>query len=277
MRRARRISAVAVCLLLCVTADVAPGQAAGDAEDPAVLLKRAFEKMFNYPSVRTVELRVLRGGRLAGRKVFDVAYQKFGERGHTILRFRAPEYLRDNALLMIEAESGENDTWLYQPGEGRIRRVSAYQKADSFYGSDLTFEDLENRRWSNYEIRDFGRLLETGGEFRVIEASPRRYSQHSRILVYLSPVTLAIGRIEFYKGTENALAKTIRILPKDVVEEDGVFKPSRMTVEVAGREWVTEVLFKRIEVAPELTTREFSTMRLHAEGRDLFEMVDRAK
>ena len=245
-------------------------------DDPTVFLDRAFDKMFNYPSVRRIELKILRNSRVAGRRVFDVAYRKFDGLGHTILRFRAPEYLRDNALLMIETPAGDNDTWLYQPQVGHLRRVSTYQKGDSFYGSDLTFEDLENRRWENYRAR-YAEDAEVGGQkFHVVEAFPRGHSPYSRISIYVAVRSLAIGRIEFFKGEESSPFRTILVDLGQLVEEAGVFKPGTMRVEVGGRDWATEIVFTRIEVSPDITSKAFSAMRLLAEGEDLFRMVERS-
>ncbi len=266
-----------VVLALSLVATHTGGASSPAAREPAQLLNVAFDKMFNYPSVRTIELKVFRNGRVTARREFDVAYRKFDGLGHTILRFRRPDYLRNNALLIIETESGSNDTWLYQPEEGHPRRVSTYQKADSFYGTDLTYEDLENRRWDNYDVRIAGSIESGGRKFQVLEALPMEYSPYSRISVHVEVDSLAIGRIEFFKGEESVPTKTIHVELNQLTEDAGVFKPRRMRVEVAGRDWTTEVTFKRIEASSDITSKAFSTMRLQAEGEDLFRMLDRSK
>ncbi len=141
-------------LALARTALAAP-EIPEDAVEPSALeiVQTAFDRMFNYPSVRSVTLSIHRGGSRITYRSFDVVYKKIDGRGRTLLRFTEPEYLRGNALLMIEEEDGRNDTWIYQRDLRRPRRVMAGHKGDSFYGSDLSFEDLEHHDWRRYQLR----------------------------------------------------------------------------------------------------------------------------
>jgi hypothetical protein len=81
------------------------------------------------------------------RKVDARLIQRIGGEGHTLLRFTEPDYLRDDAILVIETRDRGTLTWLYRSEDQRMRRLGVDQKADSFYGSDLTFEDLEHHDW----------------------------------------------------------------------------------------------------------------------------------
>lgn len=266
--------------ILCgVLAAVAAAEVSGESRDarpePADVVTRAFDRMLNYPSVRTIELRILRNGRVAGRRVFDVAYRKVEGRGHTILRFKEPEYLRDNALLMIEEESGENQTWLYQPEEARPRRVSTYQKSDAFYGSDLSFEDVENRRWQDYDLQYGDDRTAEGRHYLVVDARPRRHSPYTRASIWIERESGAIGRIEFYRREGQEPVKTMRVDLDTLREEKGLFIPKSMRFELTAREWSTEVNFLRVEVSPDIASRAFTTMRLQSEGEDLFDLVRR--
>ena len=93
------------------------------------LLRDAFERTLHAPGVRSVELRVHRGGQLVSRRAFDVAYRRDAEQARSLLRFTAPSYLRGHALLVLETPDGVSDTWLYQAEERRPRRVGTAHKA----------------------------------------------------------------------------------------------------------------------------------------------------
>jgi hypothetical protein len=100
-------------LALAQTGTAAPNVPEDAVEPPALeIVQTAFERMFNYPSVRSVTLRIHRGASRVTYRSFDVVYKKIDGRGRTLLRFTEPEYLRGNALLMIEEEDGRNDTWI---------------------------------------------------------------------------------------------------------------------------------------------------------------------
>ncbi len=275
MRGGTRLGALALAAALLLFA-TPRFLAAEDVVSPSAisLLEAAFDKMFNYPSIRSISLRIRRDGRDAGQRTFDIAYRKIDGRGHTILRFEEPSYLRGNALLMIQDDEGRNQTWLYRPGDGKARRVSTYQKADSFYGTDLSYEDLENRNWRDFDLTLLPDATEGGKAFNRVRAVSREYSRYSSVVIWIEKTLTAVAKIEFFQGDEAELVKTIRIDLEQVVEEAGLLKPGGMRVEIAGRDWVTEVDFTRIEINPEITRAMFATMRLHKKGQDLFKMVD---
>ncbi len=142
------------------------------------LLRDAFERTLHAPGVRSVELRVYRGGQLVSRRAFDIAYRRDAENARSLLRFTAPNYLRGHALLVLETPDGVSDTWLYQAEERRPRRVGTAHKADSFYGSDLSFEELEHQRFEHFALRRLPDASEAGVPCAVIEAVPQRDSQY---------------------------------------------------------------------------------------------------
>ena len=94
---------------------------------PHDVIQSAFDRMFNYPSVRSVALRIHRDGNRVNYRSFDVVYKRVDGRGRTLLRFTQPGYLRGNALLLLEEPDGRTDTWIYQRAERRARRVQAGQ------------------------------------------------------------------------------------------------------------------------------------------------------
>ncbi|MDJ0865048.1 MAG: outer membrane lipoprotein-sorting protein [Myxococcota bacterium] len=266
------------------TALVAVALAAGaaHAEDarpedaPLALVRRAFDRSFDHPGVRSVRLRIHRGGRVVSQRSFDVAYRRDDAGGRTILRFTAPEYLRGNALLVVERPDGTNDTWLYQPEERRPRRVGTRQKADSFYGSDLSFEDMEHHRWERFELRTLPAQREADRLCHVVDAFPAADSQYGRLRIWIEQQRLAVLRIDFYRGRREQPIKRLRVDPDDVGELGAWLRVQRLRVEQLGRSAFTEVVFERIEVDPHLTERAFSALRLEREDEDLFEWIGRA-
>ena len=275
-------SAACLAVLLCspglpVRAQEVDVSASPDpVHSPLAIVEQAFERMFNYPSVRSVRLRIYRNGRLVSRRNFDIVYQRLEGQGHTLLRFTEPEYLRGNGLLIIESSRGTNDAWLYQPEERRPRRVGTHQKGDSFFGSDLTYEDLEHQAWSRYELARQADATVDGQATYVIEAQPPADSQYSKLLIWIEKARLAVARIDFYRGSSSEPRKTLRVSMDTIAEQDGVLMPRFMLVEQHGREASTRVEFVRFEIDPGITARVFSAMRLQRENEDLFDLVRRS-
>jgi hypothetical protein len=233
--------------------------------------------MFNYASVRSVTLRIHRGeGRVTYRS-FDVVYKQVDGRGRTLLRFTEPAYLRGNALLIIEESDGRNDTWIYQRDMRRPRRVLAGHKGDSFYGSDLSFEDLEHHDWRRFDLRRLPDGVEEGKSVFVIEATTPADSQYSKAVAFVERERVALLRPDLFRSGSSEPVKSLRLLPGEIAEHGGILKPARMWVRQKGRDAATEVVFERIEDDPAIADTVFAAMRLEKSGEDLYQLVERLR
>lgn len=258
-----------------------PAQAddlAGTREPPPLeIVQGAFDRIFNYPSVRSVTLRIHRGGGRVALRAFDVVYREQDGRGRSLLRFRAPDYLRGHALLVIEEPDGRSDVWLYQPDARRPRRVSAARKADAFYGSDLAFEDLVHHDFRRWRLARLPDAVLHGRPCFAIEAVPPAHSHYGRLRAWVERERLALLRVEFFGQDDARPWKTLEIAPDELAEEDGILKPARMWVRQAGRDAATEVVFERIEAHPAIDETVFAPLRLERTGEDLFALVERLR
>ncbi|MDP6977283.1 MAG: outer membrane lipoprotein-sorting protein [Myxococcota bacterium] len=293
--RCALLSAVFAAVFSLVLVRPAGVSAAPD-ETPAARIEAAFDRLFDYPSVRTVELRIKRGGRTAGRREFDFARQLVDGRAHTIMRFTGPSYLRGNGILMIEGARGVSHTWFYQPEIDAPRRISTYQKEDAFFGSDLSYADLETRSWIDYEVTQLpasvcgpGGACETTDDagvasthaasaprFDRFEARPLEGGIYARHVIVIERSTGALARLESYRAGDPKPAKVLEVDLASLEGAGEVLIPRKMTVTRRDGEWVTEVAFPRVEIKPEIAESAFSAMRLRRGGTsDLFKLVDR--
>lgn len=274
-----RGAAALLCLTLGSGAASAGAQTSAQGIEPGArtILESAFDRMFNAPAVRSITLRIHRGGSRITYRSFDVVYKEVEGRGRTLLRFREPEYLRDHSLLILGEPDGRNDIWFYQPELGRPRRVLASHKGDAFYGSDLSFEDLEHHDWGRFGLRRLADAFEQGRAAFVVEALAPPDSQYSKLVAFVEQERRALLRLDLFKPGSERPVKSLELAPGEIVEEDGILKPSRMWVRQHGREAATEVLFERTEHDPAITDRVFATLRLERSGRDLYELVERLR
>jgi hypothetical protein len=251
-----------------------------DATEPSALeiVQTAFDRMFNYPSVRSVTLRIHRAGNRVTYRSFDVVYKKVDGRGRTLLRFTEPEYLRGNGLLMIEEKDGRNDTWIYQRDLRRPRRVLAGHKGDSFYGSDLSFEDLEHHDWRRYQLRRLPDAVEQGAPAYVVEATTPSDSQYAKVIATIERERLALLRLDLFTANASEPVKSLELARNAITQgASGALKPASMWVRQRGREASTEVVFDRIEDDPKIADSVFATMRLIKSGEDLYKLVERMR
>jgi len=270
------LAVLAACVVLALAAaplalgsDAAPGEL-----DLLELVRRAFERTFHQPGVRSVQLRIERGGRVVSHRAFELAYRRDGRIARSLLRFTEPEYLRGTALLIVD-QDGASDTWLFQPSEQRARRVGTAQKADSFYGSDLSLEDLERTHWVRWRLASEGDAVEAGRACRLVEAVPRVESQYGRLLVWIDRELSGVARIDFHRPGAVEPFKRLRVPLDGATEERGFLRIGGLEVEQIGRDARTVVELTRLAIDPDLASGVFSAMRLERGGDELFERSSR--
>jgi len=273
-RRSVLIVLGAAWLLLSVAGAAAPASA--QSPSPLALLRDAFDRLFNYPSVRSVSLRIHRGRRVTERS-FQAAYKQVAGEGRTLVRFTEPPYLRGTRLLVLEKHGAASDIWLYQPSWRRVRRVSTGQKGDRFFGSDLTFEDLEHHDWTRWRLRMLPPGSEDGRNCVRVEAVPKEASQYARIVAWITVDTGLLARVDFHRSPVGPPFKSLLVPAAEVEASGGVWIPRRMWFRVHGRDAATEVRIDRIERDPAIADALFSAARLEHGGRDLFTAVERLR
>jgi hypothetical protein len=71
----------------------------------------------------------------------------------TLIRFSAPNDIKDTAFLVWEHPAGEDERFLYLPALGRVRRIASSETQEGFVGSDFTYEDIGGREFESYAYR----------------------------------------------------------------------------------------------------------------------------
>jgi hypothetical protein len=167
-------------------------------------------------------------------------------------------------ILSIEAHDRSDDVFIYLPSLGRVRRVSMGRRADSFLGSDLTYQDFDRQRAEDYRIESLTAGLVEGEPVHVITALPKKLGSYQRVAFLVALSDLAILELRYYK-TGNAKASRIVRFPRASVRTaEGNLIPTRIHVVNTIRGSETEVEISELEVNPEIDDRLFSISALRA-------------
>ncbi|WP_243830674.1 outer membrane lipoprotein-sorting protein [Thiohalophilus thiocyanatoxydans] len=135
-------------------------------------------------------------------------YRLDGERGevHSLIRFTAPADIRGTGLLTLDHPDGSSDQWVYLPALDRSRRISTERKGGRFVGSDIFFEDLQDRKVN----MDRHRLLREEQLFemptQVLESVPVEpgNSTYGKRISWIHTPSLLPLRIDFYAPGRDA-------------------------------------------------------------------------
>lgn len=142
-------------------------------------------------------------GRVADKRwVFD----RLGSHGRSraVLRFLDPPEVRGVALLIVNHPDRASDQWMWTPALQRERRIALQDRSTRFFGTDFSFEDLEERDVDQFEYRLLGEEPVNGVACWKIEArpGPRRKSQYTSSILWVRQDTYAFARIENYTGRD---------------------------------------------------------------------------
>jgi len=264
---------ISLCVAL-VFGTAGASQAGSEADELLAFLVRAYDRTLGAPGVRSIELSIHRGGRLVARRAFALAYRRTAEGSQSLLRFTAPSYLRGDALLVIDPGPGMSDIWLYQAEERRPRRVTSTHYADAFYGSDLSFEDLERPNFARWTLRSV-RESDLSRDCDLVEGLPNGDSQYAKLLVWIDRRRDGVARIDFFRGADAEPAKRLTVMLDGASETSGYLHVPRLRIEQIGREAWTDITVTRMEIDPGIPAALFSAAALERESEDLHAVASR--
>jgi hypothetical protein len=157
-------------------------------------------------------------------------YERLGAHGNskTIIRFTAPAEVKGVALLIQNHPDRASDQWMWTPAISRERRIALQDRRTRFFGTDFTFEDLEERDVEHYDYALLGEEALDGEACWKIKSTPRagRRSQYTRSMLWIRKSNHTYARIDNF--TADTLAR--RILYRDSQQVEGIW--TARTIEI---------------------------------------------
>lgn len=129
-------------------------------------------------------------------------YDRIGSHGNSkaVLRFTAPPEVKGVALLIVNHPERSSDQWMWTPAIQRERRIAVQDRRTRFFGTDFSFEDLEERDVNQYDYRLLGEEAIQGVLCWRIESRPKqsKISQYDRSLLWARKDHYVFWQIENY-------------------------------------------------------------------------------
>ncbi len=133
-------------------------------------------------------------------------FTRLGSHGQSkaVLRFVAPAEVKGVALLIVNHPDRASDQWMWTPALQRERRIALQDRSTRFFGTDFSFEDLEERDVNQYNYRLLGEEVIDGAACWRIESNPseKKISQYTKSEVWIRKDTYALAQVESYIKTE---------------------------------------------------------------------------
>lgn len=162
--------------------------------------KRHRSRSQQYEGV--LEVYDAKGGKTEKRWQF-ARIGSFGE-SKSVLRFLAPPLVKGVALLIHNHPDRASDQWMWTPELNRDRRIALQDRSTRFFGTDFSFEDLEERDVNQFDYKLLGEPTLNGQACYQIESIPKqsRTSQYAKTVIWVRKDILLPVQFEMYVKTE---------------------------------------------------------------------------
>lgn len=240
-----------------------------DAAPPAsrAILQRAFQVRYEVDLTSVIDLTMRNQLGQERHRRFRAMSKRIDDRVHSIGRLVEPEYLRGMTVLTIEAGERGHDAFLYLPSLDRVRRVSTAQRGDAFFGTDVTYEDLERRRASDYELEPARGGRFAGEEVFVVSGRPVRPHDYDRVRFAIAVQDYAILEVRYFKRGSDEPYRVIEAQRGSMRSQDGHVVPTRLAVTNRARGTHTDVVMRELRINPPIDDHAFSLKALESRRR----------
>ena len=185
-------------------------------------------------------------------------FERLGSHGRSkaVLRFTAPAEVKGVALLVVNHPDRASDQWMWTPAIERDRRIALQDRATRFFGTDFSFEDLEERDVDQYEYTLAGDDAVDGAACWKIQSTPRqsKSSQYTRSIVWIRKDNYAFARIENY--SKNDMVR--RLDYSDIRSVQGIWTARQLEMADLKRGSRTRLALDKLEYNVPLKDEDFT-------------------
>lgn len=146
-------------------------------------------------------------GNLARTREVDITEQTDPRGEHrTFLRFTSPADVQNTRFLHLSPRGEKDQQWLWAPGTRRTRRLGDAQRDENFFGTDLSYRDLELlvriQQWNDDEATAtlVGEETIDGKPCHVVEVVPKNEEfPYSKYRLWFGTQDSLLWRVDVYE------------------------------------------------------------------------------
>lgn len=179
-----------------LVATVLVAAAAAMAQDPRQIMIEVQKRQHSDSQRYEGTLEVIgSSSRIATKSWIYVRIGSFGS-SKARLQFTSPADVKGVGMLIVNHPDRASDQWMWTPDIGRDRRIAMQDRSTRFFGTDFSFEDLEERDVDQY---NFKLLAEEGGQWKI-ESRPRKKSQYTYSYFWIRKNNYTFQKVEAFDG-----------------------------------------------------------------------------
>jgi hypothetical protein len=179
----------------------------------------------------------------------------------TLVKFEAPQDMRQTGFLMVVNEDRSNDQFVWSPSTGRVRRVQL--RGVGVMGTDYTFDDIA---WKNVEDAEYQRLPDEeidGKPVYVIEVTMKPFveSQYKTMRTWIEKQHYIALRA-LYRDENGVEIREMKAPAASIRDFGGTWVAAESTMFNLKEKTSTTVLVDRLDANVALADQHFSTFQL---------------
>ena len=165
--------------------------------------------------------------------------------GKVVIRFTAPAEVKGVALLIVNHPNKASDQWMCTPAIERDRRIALQDRSTRFFGTDFSFEDLEEKDVDQYDYRLLGDEAIDGAACWKIQFTPKqaKSSQYNKAIAWIRKDNYAYARIESFAKDE--LAR--RLNYTNLRNIQGIWTAGELVMTDVRRASITRLALNKVE------------------------------
>jgi hypothetical protein len=184
--------------------------------------------------------------------------QRIGAHGASklVIRFTAPAEVKGVALLVVNHPDRASDQWMWTPAIERDRRIALQDRSTRFFGTDFSFEDLEERDVDQFDYALLGQEPIDGAACWKIQSTPKqsKSSQYTKSIIWIRQDNYAEARIDSY--VKDVVAR--RLEYKDIRNMQGFWTAQEMIMHDLRRGSRTRLALDRVQYNVGLKEDDFT-------------------
>jgi hypothetical protein len=180
-----------------------------------------------------------------------------------IIRFTAPAEVKGVALLIVNHPDRSSDQWMWTPAVGRDRRIALQDRSTRFFGTDFSFEDLEERDVNQFDYKLTGEEAIDGAPCWRIESRPRpvKTSQYNLTRVWIRKDNYVVVQVESF--VKDQLARRLHL--SDIRNVQNIATACRLEMHDLRKNSRTLLRYEKLEYNLPMKDEDFTIQALRRE------------
>jgi outer membrane lipoprotein-sorting protein len=205
-----------------------------------------------------------KGGGKRTRSLTQYGKNAAPEAYKTLVVFNSPPDLKNVGFLIHAHTFSERDLWAYFPEYKRVRRIATSSQDDSFFGSDLSYDDFGGPpNLDDYKFSIEKEAVIDGKPCYVVEVTPKVRRKYTRYIAWVAKDLWIHLKIEYYQDKDIYRSGTFT----DVRTIDGIPTPHKTNMENKKTNHRTELTINSVQYHTKFSDDLFTQRSLERAGK----------